>query len=66
MNIHFRGPQKSDLLELLTQIRQGKVSSNIYVRLERLQVFILSDNSPITSRTSRPQSQLPVLNISIF
>jgi hypothetical protein len=32
------GPQKSDLLELLTQIRQGKVSSNIFVRLERLQV----------------------------
>ena len=40
MNSFCRGPQKSDLLELLTQIRQGKVSSNIFVRLERLQVLI--------------------------
>ncbi|CAF4215472.1 unnamed protein product [Rotaria sp. Silwood2] len=39
---HLRGPQKSDLLELLTQIRQGKISSNIYVRLERLQTAISS------------------------
>ena len=36
--VNCRGPQKSDLLELLTQIRQGKVSANIFVRLERLQV----------------------------
>ncbi len=41
IKIYFRGPQKSDLLELLTQIRQGKVSSNIFVRLERLQVNFL-------------------------
>ncbi|CAF0730666.1 unnamed protein product [Adineta ricciae] len=39
---HLRGPQKSDLLELLTQIRQGKVSANIFVRLERLQTAISS------------------------
>ncbi|CAF4855436.1 unnamed protein product [Rotaria sp. Silwood1] len=39
---HLRGPQRSDLLELLTQIRQGKISSNIYVRLERLQTAISS------------------------
>jgi len=26
-------------LELLTQIRQGKLSSSIFVRLERLQVY---------------------------
>ncbi|CAF3730787.1 unnamed protein product, partial [Rotaria sordida] len=39
---HLRGPQKSDLLELLTQIRQGKISSNIFVRLERLQTAISS------------------------
>lgn len=44
-NIIIRGPQKSDLLELLTQIRQGKVASNISVRLERLQVkFDLNEN----------------------
>ena len=42
---YFRGPQKSDLLELLTQIRQGKLSSSIFVRLERLQVHrIFSTN----------------------
>ncbi|CAF1066408.1 unnamed protein product [Rotaria sp. Silwood1] len=39
---HLRGPQRSDLLELLTQIRQGKLSSTIYVRLERLQTAISS------------------------
>ncbi|CAF4295122.1 unnamed protein product, partial [Rotaria sordida] len=39
---HLRGPQKWDLLELLTQIRQGKISSNIFVRLERLQTAISS------------------------
>jgi hypothetical protein len=39
MKIFIRGPQKSDLLELLTQIRQGKLSSSIFVRLERLQVY---------------------------
>ena len=38
----LRGPQKSDLLELLTQIRQGKLSSSICVRLERLQTAISS------------------------
>ncbi|CAF0784844.1 unnamed protein product, partial [Didymodactylos carnosus] len=37
---HLRGPQKAELLELLTQIRQGKLSSNITVRLERLQTSI--------------------------
>ncbi|CAF4534486.1 unnamed protein product [Rotaria socialis] len=36
------GPQKSDVLELLTQIRQGKLSSTICVRLERLQTAISS------------------------
>ncbi|CAF4594464.1 unnamed protein product [Rotaria socialis] len=36
------GPQKSDFLELLTQIRQGKLSSTICVRLERLQTAISS------------------------
>ncbi|CAF0768791.1 unnamed protein product [Rotaria sordida] len=40
--MYFRGTQKSDLLELLTQIRQGKFSSNISVRLERLQTAISS------------------------
>ncbi|CAF1304767.1 unnamed protein product [Adineta steineri] len=39
---HLRGPQKSELLELLTQIRQGKISSSICVRLERLQTAISS------------------------
>ncbi|UJR13940.1 hypothetical protein I4U23_000943 [Adineta vaga] len=39
---HLRGTQKSDLLELLTQIRQGKLSSSIFVRLERLQTAISS------------------------
>ncbi|CAF1159596.1 unnamed protein product [Rotaria sordida] len=39
---HLRGPQKSDLLELLTQIRVGKLSSTICVRLERLQTAISS------------------------
>ncbi|CAF2643856.1 unnamed protein product [Rotaria sp. Silwood2] len=33
---------RSDVLELLTQIRQGKVSSTICVRLERLQTAISS------------------------
>ncbi|CAF0813582.1 unnamed protein product [Adineta steineri] len=39
---HLRGPQKSDLLELLTSIRNGKLSTNIFVRLERLQTAISS------------------------
>ncbi|CAF4607882.1 unnamed protein product [Rotaria socialis] len=39
---HLRGPQKADLLELLTQIRNGKISTSIFVRLERLQTAISS------------------------
>ena len=57
------GPQKSDLLELLTQIRQGKLSSNNYVRLERLQVEINFFLTIRLSRFIRLQSQVHASSI---
>lgn len=67
--LNFRGPQKTDLLELLTQIRQGKVSSNVFVRLERLQVRnerkVFEQSRKVSKLNFRPQFQTPVSNISI-
>jgi hypothetical protein len=63
----LRGPQKSDLLELLTQIRQGKLSS--CVRLERLQVYselALPEKTWKTIKLSLSRPQYPALALNIW